>query len=110
MPTTPRSQSALASDANFQKRLSSLLLSEALVIADEDPVTPNHDKRRILAQQVITQPIYMATNLGPAICNGTNLVAANTTYNFDALAVETDASDAAIRSQIATLWDTLAGA
>ena len=109
MPTTPRSQSALAADPNFQKRLSSLLLIEALAISIEPPATPNHDKRRALAQQVITQPIYMATNLGPAICNGTNLLAGNTTYNFDALAVETDATDAAIQSQIATLWDSLAG-
>jgi hypothetical protein len=110
MPTTPRSQSALAADPNFQKRLSALLLSEALVIADEPTETPNHTMRRALAQSIITQPAYQTQNLSPAIANGTNLVAANTTYNFEAGATETSATDAEIRSQISSLWDTLAGA
>lgn len=109
MPTTPRSQSALAADQNFQKRLASLLAVEAIVVANEDPGTPGHDKRRNLAQQIISQPTQMAYSLGPVICNGTNLLAASTSYNFDAFAVETDATDAAISSQIATLWDVMAG-
>lgn len=110
MPTTPRSQSALAADNNFQKRLSSLLLSEALVVAAEDPLTPSHAQRRALAQSIINNPTSMAFSLGPAICNATNLVAGTTSYNFDALAVETDVSDAAITSQIGAIWNVLAGA
>jgi hypothetical protein len=109
MPTTPRSQSALAADANFQKRLSSLLLSEAIVVAGEDVNTPNHQQRRQLAQQVITNPTQMAYSLGPTIANGTNLVAATTSYNFEAGAIETSAADAEIRSQITTLWNVMAG-
>jgi hypothetical protein len=107
--TTPRSQSALAADPNFLKRLSSLLLSEAIVIADEADTVPDHLKRRQLAQSIITQPSYMSQNLAPVICNGTNLVAANTTYNFEAGAIETSATDAEIRSQISTLWNVMAG-
>ena len=110
MPTTPRSQSALAADANFQKRLSSLLLSEAIVIADEDPATEGHQQRRQLAQSIMANPTQMSYTLGPSICNGTNLVAAETSYNFEAGAVETSATDAEIRSQISTLWNVLAGA
>jgi hypothetical protein len=109
MPTTPRSQSALALDQNFLKRLSSLLLSHALVVADEDPVTPSHAARRDLAQRVITNSGFMTPSLSPTICNGTNLVAATTSYNFEAGAIETSATDAEILSQIATLWDTMAG-
>jgi hypothetical protein len=109
MPTTPRSQSALAADQNFQKRLSSLLLSEAIVIAGEDAATEHHQQRRQLAQSIITNPTGMAYNLGPTITNGTNLVAANTTYNFEAGAIETSAADAEIRSQIVTLWNVMAG-
>jgi hypothetical protein len=109
MPTTPRSQSALAADANFQKRLAPLLITEAIVVTGEDAGTPSHQQRRQLAQQILNQSTQMAYSLGPVICNGTNLVAANTTYNFDALAVETDATDAAISSQIATLWNAMAG-
>jgi hypothetical protein len=109
MPTTPRSQAALASDQNFLKRLSSLLNQEAQVVAAEDPATADHDKRRLLAQQVITNPMGMAQSLAPTICNATNLVAEDTTYNFEAGAVETTATDPEIRSQIAALWDVMAG-
>src|SRR5262245_11795551 len=109
MATTPRSQQALAGDPNFLKRLSSLLLSEAGVVAAEDPATPEHEKRRQLAQAIITNSSGMAASLAPPICNATNLVAATTTYNFEAFAVETSAGDAEIRSQIATLWNILAG-
>jgi len=109
MPTTPRSQSALAADQNFQKRLSSLLLSEAIVVAGEAASTEFHQQRRQLAQSVITNPTGMAYTLGPTITNGTNLVAATTSYNFEAGAIETSASDAEISSQIATLWNVLSG-
>ena len=109
MPTTPRSQSALAADPNFQTRLSSLLLSEAIVVAGEDDAVEFHQQRRQLAQSIITNPTQMAYSLGPTIANGTNLVAGETTYNFEAGAIETSASDAEIRSQITTLWNVMAG-
>lgn len=109
MPTTPRSQMTLASDPNFQKRLSALLISEAEVVAAEDPATPEHAKRRQLAQAIITNPSGMTSSLAPTICNSTNLVGAETTYNFEAGATETSADDASIRSQIATLWNVMAG-
>jgi len=109
MPTTPRSQSALAADQNFQKRLSSLLLSEAIVVAGEPTETEFHQQRRQLAQQIITNPTQMSYSLGPTVANGTNLVARDTTYNFEAGAIETNATDAEIRSQITTLWNVMAG-
>ena len=110
MATTPRQQSALASDQNFQKRLSPLLLSEAIVVAGEPDTVPNHVARRTLAHQIISNPAQMTFQLAPVISNGTNLVAGITSYNFEAFAVETSATDAEIRSQIATLWDVMAGA
>lgn len=109
MPTTPRSQATLAADPNFLKRLSSLLISEAEVVAIEDINTEHHTQRRQLAQAIMTNPTGMTQSLAPTICNGTNLVAANTTYNFEAGATETSASDPEIRSQISTLWNTMAG-
>jgi len=110
MPTTPRSQSALAADQNFQKRLASLLTSEAIVVASEDTGTEFHQQRRQLAQSILNNPTQMAYSLGPTITNGTNLVAATTSYNFEAGAIETSATDPEIRSQIATLWNVMAGA
>src|SRR5262245_62678878 len=109
MPTTPRSQAQLAADPNFLKRLSSLLISEAEVVAIEDPLTANHKERRQLAQAIISNPTGMAQSLAPSITNATNLVAGNTTYNFEAGAAETDVDDAAIRRQISTLWNVMAG-
>jgi hypothetical protein len=109
MPTTPRSQSALALDPNFQKRVGPLLIGQAIVVANEDPTTPGHMQRRDLAQRILTNSAYMTPALTPTIANGTNLVAANTTYNFEAFAVETSANDAEILSQIASLWDVMAG-
>jgi len=99
----------LAKDGNFLNRFSSLLIQEAEVVAGEDPSTEFHAQRRQLAQAIVTNPTGMAASLAPTITNGTNLVQANTTYNFEAGASETDATDAAIRSQIATLWNTMAG-
>ena len=109
MSTTPRSQMALATDPNFQRRLASLLVSEAQVIAAEPDSVPEHEARRRLAQAVISNPTGMAQSLGPTITNATNIVAATTSYNFEAAAIETSATDAEIRSQIATLWNVLAG-
>jgi|SRR5262245_44663157 len=109
MPTTPRSQMTLATDTNFQRRLASLLLQEGAVVAAEDPATPNHDKRRALADRIIASPLAMAAQLAPTVANGTNLVAADTQYDFEGGFTITTAADDAIRSQIATLWNLMAG-
>lgn len=109
MPTTPQSQSSLAADTDFLRRLSGLLMSEALVVAAEDVATPSHDRRRQLAQQIITQPSHMAQSLAPAICNATNLVAGTTSYDFASASTVTDVPDAAITAQIGAMWNLLAG-
>jgi len=109
MPTTPNSQAKLASDPDFLRRFGSLLNQEAQVVAAEDPATPNHVARRALAQSVLNNPPFMAANLAPTICNATNLIAKNTTFDFEADQTVTDASDAEIRSQIATSWNVMAG-
>lgn|SRR5262245_865127 len=109
MPTTPNSQMKLASDPVFLRRLASLLVQEAEVVAVEDDATEFHVQRRQLAQAIIVNPQGMAQSLAPTITNGTNLVAANTTFDFESDMTETDATDGAIRSQIATLWNVMAG-
>lgn len=109
MATTTQSQWALANDRNFIERLSSLFMAEALVVAAEAVGTANHAQRRVLAQQVITNPRATAANFALAVTNATNLVAANTLYDFTLGAATTDATDAAIRSQIASLWNTFSG-
>lgn len=107
--TTPRSQMLLASDINFQRRLASLLLQEAAVVASEDPGTPDHAARKALADKILTSPQGMAAQLAPAVSNGTNLLAAETQFDFEGGFILTTAVDAAIRSQLATMWNILAG-
>jgi len=109
MPTTPNSQAKLASDPAFLKRLGSLLNQEAQVVGGEPPTTPDHDKRKQLATAILQDTAGQAASRAPTICNGTNLVAADTTFDFEADQTVTSATDAAIRSQIATLWNLMAG-
>lgn len=109
MPTTPNSQAKLAKDSDFLARLSALLLQEAGVVAAEAADVPYHAQRRQLAQMIINNPSTQAANLAPAITNATNLVAADTTFDFESDRTVTSATDPAIRSQIATLWNVLAG-
>ena len=111
MPTTPNSQAKLASDPIFLRRLGSLMNQEAQVVANE---TPNADpdiaaKRHQLAIAILTDTAGQAASRAPTICNATNLVAKNTTFDFESDQTLTDATDAEIRSQIATLWNVMAG-
>jgi len=109
MPTTPNSQAKLASDQGFLRRFASLLNQEAQVVAAENPATPEHVARRQLAQAILNNPAGMAQSLAPTICNATNLIAKNTTFDFAADQTVTDATDPEIRSQIATSWNMMAG-
>lgn len=109
MAATTDTQNVLAQDAKFIRRLAALLILEAQVVTAESVGTANHAQRRGLAQQILSSPYQTAASFAPVIAMSGNLLAANTTYDFVQIATVTDATDAAIRSQIATLWNTLAG-
>jgi hypothetical protein len=83
------------------------MLMEAGVVYGESAGTANHSARALFASKLAQSP-GIADGLAPVIATRTNVVASTVTYNFDAQRVETDASDAAIRSQIATDWNYLA--
>ena len=100
---------ALAEDPKFIRRLAALFNLEAQVVILESTNTPNHPIRRQLAQACVVNGSSIAQQFALTIALSTNLMAANTTYDFIQLAVVTDASDAAVRSQIVTLWNGLAG-
>lgn len=109
MATTPRTQIALAQDPNFLKRLVGLVIAEALVVVAENGATEHHTVRRNFAQVVLNNPYPTVQNMALTICNATNLVAEDTTYDFEAGAVVTTATDAEIKSQIASLWNAFSG-
>jgi hypothetical protein len=109
MATSTDTQMALANDIKFQRRLQALLLLEAAVVIAEDPATTSHVARRALAQSIVMDGLTVARQFAPLLSQSTNLLGANTTFDFVQLAVVTDATDAAIRSQIVTLWNGFAG-
>lgn len=109
MSATNYTQIALANDSNFVKRLIGLFNLQAQIVIAEPTSTQYHALRRQLAQTCITQGGSIASQFALTIAFSTNLMAANTTYDFTQLAVVTDATDAAISSEISTLWNGLAG-
>lgn len=109
MASTPDQLSALGSDPQFKSRIQSLLIQQAAVVYAESAGVSNHAIRVVYAKQVLQNPGGAAQIAAAVIVNRSNLVAANTTFNFASGRVETSATDAAIASQISTDWDMLAG-
>lgn len=99
---------ALGDDAAFRERIRALFLLEGGIVYAESGATPNHAARALFASKIAQNP-GTADALAPALVQRTNLVGSAVTYNFDARRVESDATDAEIRSQIATDWNYFAG-
>ena len=103
-------QMLLAHDSTFLDRLQYLLTQQAIVVLAEVNTTPSHVLRTQYARQVVQNAGQAASGASVLIVGSTNLVAANTTINpGPPPTVTTDATDAAIFSQLATLWNDLAG-
>jgi hypothetical protein len=99
---------ALGTDGAFRQRVRNLVLLEAAAVYGESAGTTNHNARVAFAFKLIATP-SLADQLADVLVSRTNVTASTITYDFDRRAVVTDASDAAIRSQIATDWSMLAG-
>lgn len=109
MPAVTAELTALAQDGYFRQRVRNLVLLEAAVVVAENVNTALHAQRVAFAFTLIKAP-GLCDGLADVLCARTNLVASVITYDFNRRAVVTDATDAAIRSQIATDWNLLAGA
>lgn len=112
MASTNNTQLALAADEGFRIRFKGLLLQIAGQILDEDPATAGHGTRVAYARQVMTNPDTYTGLLAQWFVMRTNLFGANTTVSIatGVPVTSTDATDAAILSQIATDWSKVAGA
>jgi hypothetical protein len=99
-------QMQLAQDRVFLQRLQYLMLQHARVVKAEAQNTPYHAQRSTYATQVLNQPLSAASNAAGIIVGGPNLIG---TVTIEDSGVVTSASDAAILSQIASFWNTLAG-
>lgn len=109
MSQDARLQMALAHDPSFLNRVQYAMAVVALQVVNEATTVPGHTARRAYAQQVLGSPASAAVSMAVGLVGAVNLVAPVTTINPD-LSVTTDATDAAIASQVATLWNGYAGA
>lgn len=99
---------ALGQDGQFRQRVRNLMMLEAAAVYAESAATPNHNARVAYAFKLFNQP-SLADLAADFLATRTNVINSTVSYDYDRRAVLTDATDAAIRSQIATDWNLLAG-
>ena len=109
MANSAATQQSLAEDMTFRRRVKDALNIVAWQVVEEDPATPEHAARASYARTMLANLDAQAAATSAWIINRANLMGANTTYNFDARATVTDATDAAIQSQISTDFNVMAG-
>lgn len=106
MAATTQQLIALANDASFRQRINALAIQVAGEVYSEASNTDSHPIRAAFARNVLNGA---GQNIASVIVYRTNLSASTVTYNFSNGHIETDATDAAISSQIMTDWNMLAG-
>jgi hypothetical protein len=108
---TSTAQMALTRDTGaggFMERITAIIAYTANSILAESAGTPYHQGRAYYAQRVMQNPLQAATQGGPLIVMGVNIVNA-TTYDEVSQTSTCTASDLEIQSQIMTDWNGLAG-
>jgi hypothetical protein len=103
------SQTALAQEPAFQGRVRSAMSTVAWAVLNEDPSTPNHDKRAAFARTVLSNGTFAAQTAAPWLVERPNVLTAETSYDFHARAITTAATDADLVNQLTTDWDILSG-
>lgn len=111
MAETSVQQMALTRDTGpggFMERVAAMLARVAGVVLGEPGTTAYHSGRASYAQRVVTNPQQAATQAGPQVVMGVNVIAATT---YDEVKQESTCSiaDIDLESQITTLWNALGG-
>jgi hypothetical protein len=106
MASTASELAALGNDQQFQLRVRSIVLQVAGQVSQEAAQDP--DTRRNYARQVVQNP-EIAQRAAIPVANMTNVVAANTSYDFETGQVISDITDAALFGQVTAGWDVLSG-
>lgn len=104
---TINQQNILANDQHFRERVRALVLQQAAVVYAEAPSTP-HAVRAALAAKVLNN-VGVAEALAAVLVTRTNISGSAVSFDYTLGHHITDASDAAILSQIASDWSMLAG-
>lgn len=104
-------QMALSRDTGpggFMERVQAMLAKVATVVLSERGDTPYHSGRAAYAQKVVYNPPQAATQAGPQVVMGINVIN-TTTYDEATKAATCTATDPELESQITTLWNAIAG-
>lgn len=97
-------QMQLVNSTTFTNRLQYILSQQAIVVKAELLATTCHPKRSSFADVVINSPAAAASQVSVLIAGSTNVLG-TVIVNVNPNLVDSSASDAAILSQIATLWN-----
>jgi hypothetical protein len=92
----------------FMERVTAMLAFVTSTILSEQSATPYHSSRAQYAQRVVNNPAEAARQAGPQIVMGVNVVS-TTTYSEETKKSTCTITDIDLQSQIATLWNSLAG-
>ena len=110
MANNSASQQSLADDSTFRRRVKDAFSQVAWEIIGEDPETPHHAEREEYARRTVLLNLdAVANQTTPWLVNRPNIVAFETSYNFEARATVSATGDADLRSQIHSDWNVLAG-
>ena len=90
------------------ERVQAMLAFVTSTVLSEPGTTPYHQSRAFYAQKVVSNPAQAATQAGPQVVMGVNVVAA-TTYDEATKTATCTIADIDLQSQILTLWNALAG-
>jgi hypothetical protein len=104
-------QMALTRDTGpggFMERVQAILAFACSTILSEPGTTPYHQPRAFYAQKVVERPQQAATQAGPQVVMGVNVVN-TTTYDEATKTSVCTIADIDLQSQILTLWNALAG-
>ena len=102
-------QMRLAKDGGVLNRLPYLMVQQARTVKAEADGTTHHVGRAAYAHLITSGSAGLVSSAAVMVVGGVNLLPPNatTTVNQDGT-VTTDATDAALLSQIATFWNDLA--
>lgn len=104
-------QMALTRDTGpggFMERVQAMMARVAGVVLGEAGTTPYHSGRAFYSQKVVANPQQAATQGGPQVVMGVNVIAA-TTYDEATKTSTCTIADIDLESQITTLWNALGG-
>jgi hypothetical protein len=110
-PETSTIQMALTRDigpGGFMERVQAMLARVAGVVLAEPGTTAYHPSRAFYAKLVIQSPQQAATQAGPQVVMGVNIIAA-TVWDPETQTSTCHAADIDLESQITTLWNALGG-